>query len=150
MNTSTKKPAWIRPSREASRRTGETRARILAEQGHSVDLLRGRSARPSGVLVYSGHGAWIDNASEDSAICFLRFRESISYPPVNDIPFTTSGWRRLEPGSDPRFAPPLEICTSVRDDAGDTPRNPAPQAPGACFSRRPQRRGRRARSSPAA
>ena len=44
-----------------------TRDNILAEQKALVELLAA-DARAVGMLVYSGHGAWIDDASEDSAI----------------------------------------------------------------------------------
>jgi hypothetical protein len=62
-----------------------TRENILAEQKVLVDLLAA-DPRAVGVLVYSGHGAWIDNASEDSAIiCPSDFAIDLARP-VNDIP----------------------------------------------------------------
>jgi hypothetical protein len=62
-----------------------TRANILAEQEALVTLLR-TDARAVGLLVYSGHGSWIDNASDDSAvICPSDFWMDLARP-NNEIP----------------------------------------------------------------
>lgn len=62
-----------------------TRENILAEQKALVDLL-GADGRAVGILMYSGHGAWIDSASEDSAvICPSDFSMDLSRP-ANEIP----------------------------------------------------------------
>lgn len=62
-----------------------TRANILAEQEALAGILR-EDARAVGLLVYSGHGAWIDNANDDSAvICPSDFWMDLERP-NNDIP----------------------------------------------------------------
>lgn len=62
-----------------------TRANILAQRDALVDRLRADD-RAVGLLVYSGHGAWIDNASENSAvICPSDFWMDTGRP-NNDIP----------------------------------------------------------------
>src|SRR6478752_142471 len=62
-----------------------TRENILAEQKELVALLAA-DPRAVGILVYSGHGAWIDNASENSAvICPSDFEINLART-VNDIP----------------------------------------------------------------
>lgn len=66
-----------------------TRENILAEQKALVDLLSA-DGRAVGILMYSGHGAWIDNASDNSAvICPSDFSMDLARPrneiPVHDL-----------------------------------------------------------------
>lgn len=83
-----------------------THGNILAEQEALVALLRA-DPRAVGLLVYSGHGAWIDNASENSAvICPSDFWMDIARP-NNDIPVN-----KLWQGAGSNLTVVLDCCHS--------------------------------------
>ncbi|MEP7121215.1 MAG: caspase family protein [Byssovorax sp.] len=99
-----------------------TRANILAEQEALVGIL-GEDARAVGILVYSGHGAWIDDASADSAvICPSDFWMDRSYP-NNEIPV-----QKLWQGAGSNLTVVLDCCHSGGRDRHAshpiTPRDP--------------------------
>jgi hypothetical protein len=62
-----------------------TRANILAEQEALVGILR-EDARAVGILMYSGHGAWIDDAVDNSAVICPSDFWMDRVVPNNEIP----------------------------------------------------------------
>jgi hypothetical protein len=83
-----------------------TRGNILAQQETLLARLRADS-RAVGLLVYSGHGAWIDDASESSAvICPSDFWMDAGRP-NNDIPV-----HKLWHGAGSNLTVVLDCCHS--------------------------------------
>ncbi|MEO5729613.1 MAG: caspase family protein [Byssovorax sp.] len=83
-----------------------TRGNILAQQETLLARLRADS-RAVGLLAYSGHGAWIDDASEDSAVICPSDFWMDSGRPNNDIPV-----HKLWHGAGSNLTVVLDCCHS--------------------------------------